>query len=168
MSREPLVPDEDVLCAYLDDECTEAERAQVEQALATSGSARAVLAELRVARDAVRSLPLRDAPAEFWARLLTPGPAMVVTVPRDPAVPELAPPADLAAARQRRRPSRWLGATAAAAVAAVIAAVVLVPEPTTVTPPVGAFTEAHAVRASLQDDAWSSLAPLAVAAGFRR
>ena len=163
MNREPLMPDEDVLSAYLDGECTDAERAWVEEQLATSEETRGVLAEVAAARDAVRALPLRDAPPEFWARLLAADPE---PVPGDE--PAMAAPVDLTEARRRRGPGRWLAAAAGAAAAAVIAAVILVPQPQTVTPPVGAFTDAHAVRSSLQDDAVSSLAPLAVAAGFRR
>jgi anti-sigma factor RsiW len=163
VNREPLMPDEDVLSAYLDGECTDAERAWVEEQLATSEDTRAVLAEVAAARDAVRALPLRDAPVEFWAGLLAADAEATL-----PAVPTAVAPADLAEARRRRRPGRWLAAAAGAAAAAVIAAVILVPQPQTVTPPVGAFTDAHAVRSSLQDDAVSSLAPLAVAAGFRR
>ena len=49
-----------------------------------------------------------------------------------------------------------------------IAAVVLVPQPKEVRPPVATFTDAHAVRSSLQSDAVSSLAPVALSAGFRR
>ena len=163
MNREPTMPDEDVLSAYLDGECTDDERARVEGELASSPDLRAVLAEVAEARDAVRALPLRDAPPEFWARLLAADPQ---PVPADaPSVPA---PVDLAEARRRRSPGRWLAAAAGVAAAAVIAAVILVPQPQTVTPPVGAFTDAHAVRSSLQDDAVSSLAPLAVAAGFRR
>jgi len=37
-----------------------------------------------------------------------------------------------------------------------------------VDPPVASFTEAHAVRNSLDADAVSSLAPVALAAGFHR
>ena len=168
MNREPLMPDEDVLSAYLDGECTDAERAWVDEQLATSEETRAVLAEVAEARDAVRALPLRDAPPEFWARLLAADPQPVpADAPSVPA-PSVPAPVDLAEARRRRSPGRWLAAAAGVAAAAVIAAVILVPQPQTVTPPVGAFTDAHAVRSSLQDDAVSSLAPLAVAAGFRR
>ncbi len=163
MNREPLMPDEDVLSAYLDGECTDAERAWVDEQLATSEETRGVLAEVAAARDTVRALPLRDAPPEFWARMLAADPDPVAG-----DVPAVAAPVDLAEARRRRGPGRWLAAAAGAAAAAVIAAVILVPQPQTVTPPVGAFTDAHAVRSSLQDDAVSSLAPLAVAAGFRR
>lgn len=160
MSREPLMPDEDLLSAYLDGECTEAERGQVEQQLATSAETRAVMADLTFVRDAVRALPLRDASPQFWATVLDAEP-----VSDDAGSADVV---DLEAAGRRRRPSRWLAGAVSATAAAVIAAVVLVPTPQSVTPPVAAFTDAHAVRTSLQDDALSSLAPLAVAAGFRR
>ncbi|MFA5884864.1 MAG: zf-HC2 domain-containing protein [Acidimicrobiia bacterium] len=164
MNREPTMPGADVLSAYLDGECTDAERVLVEEQLASSEELRDELAEARAARDAVRALPLRDAPPEFWARMLAADPEPeAVLVPAAAAAP-----VDLAERRARRSPSRWLAAAAGAAAAAVIAVVVLVPQPQSATPPVGAFTAAHAVRSSLQDDAVSSLAPLAVSAGFRR
>ncbi|GMU78603.1 MAG: hypothetical protein AMXMBFR46_13980 [Acidimicrobiia bacterium] len=174
MSTEPTLPNEDLLSAYLDGECTDEERAWVDVQLSASAGARAVLDDVRVARDAVRSLPLRDAPPEFWARLLDPDGTGI------PPVPVLADASgrhaevaagrgdELAARRAPHRPGRWVAAIGGAAAAAVIAALVLVPEPKSVDPPVGAFTDAHAVRASLQDDAVSSLAPLAVQVRTRR
>ena len=159
MTREPAMA-EDVLSAYLDGECTDAERAWVEQALETSAELRAALAEVRAARDAVRALGPRDAPAEFWARLLA--------SPDEPDAGRGLAGTATPIEAHRRRPARWVAAMAGAAAAAVIAAVALVPSERTVTPPVASFTNAHAVRASLQDDAVSSLAPVAVQAGFRR
>jgi len=173
MNREPTMPDEDVLSAYLDGECTDDERARVEGELASSPDLRAVLAEVTAARDAVRALPMRDAPPEFWARLLTSDADLRAEAEAD-ADAEPTPvtvggaPIDLAERRERRGRGRWFAAVAGAAAAAMIAAVVLVPQPTTATPPVGALAAAHSVRSSLQDDAVSTLAPLAVAAGFRR
>lgn len=172
MNREPTRHDEDLLSAYLDGECTDAERAWVEEQLATSAETRAVLDDVRAAREAVRALPPRDAPPEFWARMLATdddtadggdGDGALAAVAADPGAP-----VDLAAARRRRRPGRIVAALAGAAAAAVIAAVVLVPGPESVSPPVATFTEAHAVRSSLQDDAVSTLAPLALRAGFPR
>jgi anti-sigma factor RsiW len=176
MNREPTMPDEAVLSAYVDGECTDLERSWVEEQLAASVEMRAVLDEVRSARDAVRSLPLRDAPPEFWARLLAVGPddarsasdALPGEAPADPVLAAGATPVDLAEQRGRRRPARWVGAVAGVAAAAVIAAVVFVPRQDSVTPPVATFTDAHAVRSSLQDDAVSALVPLAVAGGFRR
>jgi anti-sigma factor RsiW len=173
VNREPTMPDEDVLSAYLDGECTDAERAWVEGELASSPDLRAVLAEVAAARDAVRALPSRDAPAEFWARLLTSDADLQADAEAGPgrepvAVAVASAPIDLAERRDRRGRGRWFAAVAGAAAAAMIAAVVLVPRPTTATPPVGSLAAAHSVRSSLQDDAVSTLAPLAVAAGFRR
>lgn len=163
MNHEPTMPAEELLSAYLDGECDDAERAWVEEQLVASADLRTILDEVRVARDAVRSLPARDAPPEFWERLLAGG--SDASAGRLLAADGRAP-VDLAA-RRRRHPRRWVAAAGAAA-AAVIAAIVLVPQPESVTPPVATFTDAHAVRSSLQDDAVSTLAPLAVQAGFRR
>jgi anti-sigma factor RsiW len=58
-------PDER-LSAYLDDELGVTERAAVDDLLARSEAWRSALAEVAWARDAVRSLPARDAPAGFW------------------------------------------------------------------------------------------------------
>jgi len=175
VNREPTMPEEDVLSAYLDGECTDAERAWVEDELASSEDLRGVLAEVAAARDAVRALPLRDAPPEFWARLLASDADLEVEVEADTEagagpVPVAAAtaPVDLGERRERRGRGRWFAAAAGAAAAAMIAVVVLVPQPQTATPPVGALAAAHSVRSSLQDDAVSTLAPLAVAAGFRR
>ena len=57
---------------------------------------------------------------------------------------------------------------AGVAAALVIGAVVFVPQEKSVTPPIATLTDAHAVRSSLQDDAVSSLVPLAVRGGFGR
>jgi hypothetical protein len=117
---------------------------------------------------------MRDGPAEFWERLLVTGlddealdggfadPVLVADADGVDA------PVDLAEQRRRRRPSRWVAAAAGVAAAFVIGAVVFVPQERSVTPPVAAFTQAHNVRSSLQDDAVSSLVPLAVQGGFRR
>jgi len=174
VNREPTKPDEDVLSAYLDGECTAVETAWVEEQLAASPEMRAVLDDVRAARDAVRALPLRDAPPEFWEHLLATGPERADGPVEDPAgAPALVAagdgaPVDLAAARRRRRPSRWVAAVAGVAAALVIGAVVFVPQEQSVTPPVAALTDAHAVRSSLQDDAVSALVPLAVRGGFGR
>lgn len=159
--------DEALLSAYLDGECTDAERALVEARLATSPEWRAVLGEVAAAREAVRALPTRDAAPAFWARVLADHPVRE-PVAAGPAGPDREPAVDLASRRARRRPGRWLAAAGGAAAAAVIAAVVLVPGPESVDPPVATFTDAHAVRSSLQSDAVSTLAPLAVQAGFSR
>ena len=183
MNREPTMPDEEMLSAYLDGECTDVESAWVEEQLAASPEMRAVLDDVRAARDAVRSLPLCDAPAEVWERLLATGPEGAEPVAGDPVdgsdgsdgSPALVAvgggaPVDLAEARRRRqrRPNRWVAAVAGVAAALVIGAVLFVPQEESVTPPIATLTDAHAVRSSLQDDAVSSLVPLAVRGGFGR
>ena len=172
MNREPTMPDEELVSAYLDGECTDTETAWVEEQLAASAEARAVLDEVQAARDAVRSLPLRDAPPEFWARLLATGPdadadtgaAAAAAVGGAGAGATI----DLAEQRRRRRPGRWVAAVAGVAAALVIGAVVFVPQEKSVTPPIATLTDAHALRSSLQDDAVTSLVPLAVRGGFGR
>lgn len=177
MNREPTMPDEDLLSAYLDGECTAAERTWVEEQLGASAEMRRVLDDVRAARDAVRALPLRDAPPEFWARILEPDaePGIDAGTGAEAAgaTPELVVASgggavDLAARRARRRPSRWVAAVAGAAAAFVVGAVILVPHEKSVTPPVATFADAHAVRSSLQNDAVSALVPLGVQGGFRR
>jgi negative regulator of sigma E activity len=162
------MPNEDLVSAYLDGECTDEERRWVEDAVASSPELRAVFDDVQSARDAVRALPMRDAPPEFWAHLLAGTDALDTDAALVVVAADVGAPVRLDDRRDRRSPSRWLVAMGGAAAAAVIAVVVLVPQPESVNPPVAAFTDAHAVRSSLQDDAVSSLAPLAVQAGFRR
>jgi len=180
VNHEPTMHDEEMLSAYLDGECTDVESAWVEEQLAASAEMRAVLDDVRAARDAVRAAPLRDAPAEFWERLLATGPEGAEPVAGDPGdgsdgSPALVAvgggaPVDLGEARRRRqrRPNRWVAAVAGVAAALVIGAVLFVPQEESVTPPIATLTDAHAVRSSLQDDAVSALVPLAVRGGFGR
>ena len=126
-----------------------------------------MLEEIEAARDAVRGLPQRDAPPEFWARILDGTGLDADTVMAPGATDAPAPVVSLESRRATRLP-RWVAVAGGAAAAAVIAAVVLVPSPKRVDPPVASFTDAHAVRNSLNSDAVSSLAPLALQAGFRR
>ena len=79
-------------------------------------------------------------------------------------------PATVVALESRRssRVPRWVAVAGGAAAAAVIAAVVLVPSQKEVSPPVASFTDAHAVRNSLDSDAVTSLAPVALQAGFQK
>jgi anti-sigma factor RsiW len=148
--------DSELVTAYLDGECTPEEQRWIERRLAESSDLRELLVQLGAVRDAVRALPPRAAPSEFWARLLTD------SLDRD------LDPRPVADGAPRRRVGRWVTAAVGSAAAAAIAAIVLVPQPEKATPPVAAFTDAHAVRTSLQDDAVSSLAPLGVTASFRR
>ncbi len=170
-----LPPDdltEDLLSAYLDGELSGSELAAVEARLEDSGEWRAILADVRAAREAVRGLPNVDAPAGCWDRIIAAVEA--ADAPALTLVPDLdiVPPApvvtELDAARVRRTPrrSRWVTALAGAAAAAVVAAVLVVPSVNRVKPPVGAFSDAHAMRSSTSDDSVSSLAPVGMLAGF--
>jgi hypothetical protein len=167
MTGQPEQWSEDLLSAYVDGEVTDEQRVMVEARLAASSSLRALLAEIEAARVAVRSLPQRDAPPEFWARILD-GTGLDATDLPDALVGDA--PASVVALESRRasRLPRWVAIAGGAAAAAVVAAVVLVPTPKQVDPPVASFTDAHAVRNSLDSDAVSSLAPVALQAGFRR
>jgi anti-sigma factor RsiW len=73
----PAPPDhpEELLSAYLDDELTPAERAYVDDHLATCARCRADLAEEREVRSAVRDLPAVEPPYGFYDRILRDGPA---------------------------------------------------------------------------------------------
>jgi anti-sigma factor RsiW len=154
---------EDLLSAYVDGELDDATRAAVDARLAASPDWRAVLDEVRSARDAVRSLPMRDAPPEFWARLLA----------ADDVDPTGATPAspvvDLGAVRaKRRRAARFVAFAASAAAAIVIVAVAVVPGTDRVKPAVATFTNAHAVRSSVDNDVVSNVAGEAVPGGIGR
>ncbi|HYU38383.1 MAG TPA: zf-HC2 domain-containing protein [Acidimicrobiia bacterium] len=148
MNERPA-PD-DRLSAYLDGELDLAERQAVESYLAESAEWRVELEEVAWARDALRSLPVREAPPGFW----------------DAA---LAPQLTEARARRARRVPRIAGlGAAAAAVAAVVTGALVVPSPDRVTPKVPAVADAHAVRASVSDDPVSRLATLSVVTPPRR
>ncbi len=163
MTGQPEQWNEDLLSAYVDGEVTDEERALVEAHLAESSSTRALLAEIEAARDAVRALPMRDAPPEFWARILD-----GTGLDADDVIADAPAPVVALESRRESRLPRWVAVAGGAAAAAVSAAVVLVPGPKQVDPPVASFTEAHAVRNSLDADAVSSLAPVALQAGFHR
>ncbi len=151
MSEQPMT--EEWLSAYLDGELDDAERADVEIRLAESEEWRAVLDELRETRSALRALPSVDASPEFWQKVMA----------GDDVV-------DLRVARKtrERRSGRWkLAVTGAAAAAVIVVGVVAIPQPDKVTPQVSTFTDAHAARSSIDDDAVSSLASVGVP-GFGR
>jgi anti-sigma factor RsiW len=151
MTTQPL--SEDLLSAYVDGELAANERAAVEARLAESPGWRAILAEVREARDAVRALPTRDAPPAFWDQLLVRGRVV-----------------DLTDARKRRqRAARWGAlAAAAAAAAAVVVGVAVVPGEDRVHPDVATLVNAHAVRSSIGNDLVSNVAGASVRNGFGR
>lgn len=140
---------DDRLSAYLDGELDASERAAVDGYLEASAEWRAERDEIAYARDALRGLPTRQAPAGFWEGVLSP---------------------ELARARAKRR-SRWPRIAAAAsgvAVAAVVIASLVIPSPDRVTPRVPALTDSHAVRSSVSDEPVSHLATLSMVTPFRR
>jgi anti-sigma factor RsiW len=149
---DPAAVQEDALSAYLDDELDADARAAVEIRLEQSAEWRDVLAELRETRDALRALPEVDGSPEFWTNVFA-GDAVV----------------DLGTERRARRRGGWRVAVAgvAAAVAVITVGVAIVPERTRVAPAVVKFTDAHATRASLDDDPLSNLASVGVP-GFNR
>jgi anti-sigma factor RsiW len=141
---------DDRLSAYLDGELDAAERADVDGYLAESPEWRAERDAVAYARDALRSLPVHEAPSGFWEDVLPP---------------------DLNRARVRRRarlPRLLTAATAGVAVAAVVIASLVIPSPDRVTPRVPALSDSHAVRTSVSDEPVSQLAALSMITPFRR
>jgi anti-sigma factor RsiW len=134
---------EDWLSAYVDGELDATERAVVEARLGESAEWREVLDELRETRGALRALPPVDAAPEFWARVLA----------GDDVV-------DLESARRRRerRPVWKVAVAAAAAAAVIVVGVAAIPRPDKVKPAVATFSNAHAARSSVNQDALSSIA----------
>ncbi len=151
----------DMLSAYLDDELTVAERAAVDAQLEVSAEWRDELAEVRVARDALRGLPERDAPDGFWDAVHA---HVVADVDTDDADDDIVVP--ITAARSTRRHWGWVAASAAA-VAAVVA-VIVVPHRSEVSPNVAAVVAQHGAQGSDNGDPVSMLAPVGPLAGFRR
>lgn len=142
--------DESVLSAYLDEELDARTRVAVEARLSASPEWRAVLEEVRGTRDAVRALPLVDAPAGFYEALLG----------RDHSTLSL----DAARRRRAARPKSLTLrlSSVAAAVIFVVLGVALVPREEAVQPPINTFTNAHAERSSVGNDVVSNLAGASV------
>jgi anti-sigma factor RsiW len=147
--NERPAPD-DRLSAYLDGELDAAERADVDGYLTESTEWRAERDAVAYARDALRSLPVHEAPPGFWEGVLSP---------------------ELTRARARRRsrlPRLVAAATAGVAVTAVVIASLVIPSPDRVTPRVPALSDSHAVRTSVSDEPVSQLAALSMITPFRR
>ncbi len=141
---------DDRLSAYLDGELDAAERVDVDGYLAESPEWRAERDAVAYARDALRSLPVHEAPPGFWEGVLSP---------------------ELNRARARRGsrlPRLVAAATAGVAVAAVVIASLVIPSPDRVTPRVPALSDSHAVRSSVSDEPVSQLAALSMITPFRR
>jgi anti-sigma factor RsiW len=141
----------DFLSGYLDGELTAEERIEAEARLAESAELRAELEEVRAARDAVRALPRREAPAGFWD-------AVIAEIEADDVVV-------LIESRRRRVPVGWLAG--AAAVAAATIAVIVVPGRTSVRPNVTAVVTQHSASTAKLGDSISSLAPVGPLVGRR-
>jgi anti-sigma factor RsiW len=133
--RDPFLP-EDLLSAYVDAECTAAERAAIETRLATDADWARILDEVVTARDAVRGLPLREPPAGFIDSLIS------------------------RAARSNRRHRVIAGCAAAAAIVMGFALASPTTHHSRVRPPIASLSDSHAATQSLQSDPVSGLAPI--------
>jgi anti-sigma factor RsiW len=151
----------DVLSAYLDGELDAAERAAVEARLEESAEWRAELAEVRAARDALRGLPSREAPAGFWDAVHARVAADETVADADDAV------VPITAARSHPR-RRWAWIAASAAAVAAVVAVVVVPHRNEVSPNVATVVAQHGAQGSDTGDPVSMLAPVGPLAGLRR
>jgi anti-sigma factor RsiW len=154
---------EELLSAYVDGELDAETRSEVEARLAASADWRAVLDDVRAARDAVRGLPAVDLSPDAWSQVIA-----AVTA-ADPAVRPATTPRLMTARHRRghRRHARWVAVGAAAAAAAAVA-VAIVPGPKRVTPNVATFATEHSTRASLASDPVSTLAGVSVMRGMGR
>ena len=150
--------DHDFLSGYLDGELTGEELDEVEARLAASPELRAELDEIRVVRDAVRSLPRHDAPSGFWDTVV----ANVETAGDDD---DVAVAGDLGERRARTVPWRWIAGAAAAA--AVVIAVFVVPGRAQVRPNVRAVATQHGAASSDMGDSISPLATISPLVGRR-
>ena len=133
------------------------------RASAESAEWRAELAEVRAARDAVRRLPAREAPAGFWDAVLAHGRGR-----RRRQRARRGRGADRADRRRAapRRRLAWIAAAAAIVVGLV--AVIAVPHRSEVSPNVTAVVAQHGAQGSDAGDPVSMLAPVGPLAGFRR
>ena len=154
-------PTDELLSAYLDGEVTTDERSTVADALARSADCRAALAELAVARDAVRGLGDPELPAEFLADI-----ERAVAAGRTTQAAAAAAVTD--AGSDGSRPRRGLAWLAGGAAAAALLAAMVIPATDRVDPAVRARVDAHAARSSVSDDPVSELAPVATATGGPR
>ncbi len=152
-------PTDELLSAYLDGEVTADERSTVADALARSADCRAALAELAVARDAVRGLDDPELPAEFLADIER-AVAAGSTAQAAAAVTDMG--------SDGSRPRRGLAWLAGGAAAAALLAAMVIPSTDRVDPAVRARVDAHAARSSVSDDPVSELAPVATATGGPR
>jgi hypothetical protein len=118
MTRE--FPDE-LLSAFLDDELSQAERAQVERHLATSEPDRQLLAELKSLRGDLASLPQAVVSPDFADRVVQ---AAVAEAEKNHGASATIAPAPATASRRHSR--RWMVGAAVASAAALAACFLLV------------------------------------------
>lgn len=130
----------DALSAWLDGELAPAARREAEGHLQACAGCQEEMEEIRQARAAVRSLPVRVPPPDLLGGLVTP----------------------LRAREPRRRAAWALAAAAAAAVA------VFLPREPSVAPVLPALVDSHAARSSVTGDPLTQLAPIAVPTSFDR
>ena len=161
MTTNDFALDPDMLSAYLDGELTDAERAAVEAQLEASAEWRDELAEVRAARDALRGLPEREAPAGFWDAVH----ARVAADDDEPVDDEIVVPITAARSHPHRR---WAWVAASAAAVAAVVAVVVVPHRNEVSPNVATVVAQHGAQGSDNGDPVSMLAPVGPLAGLRR
>jgi negative regulator of sigma E activity len=161
----PAGSDDDLtlVSGYLDNELSDDERATVEARLADSEEWRDELDAVRVARDAVRALSTREAPAGFWTEVTTAveaQPAVAVPEPEQQVEtePNVVPIGVATGNRGRRRAVAWIaGATA---VAASLVAMFMIPGRSQVRPNVAAVATSHGATSAKVGDPISGLVPL--------
>jgi hypothetical protein len=149
-----------LVSGYLDDEISDDERAFVEARLVDSQEWRDELEAVRVARDAVRALGTREAPAGFWADVTSAVEAQPEAQPDVADEPETSVVRITAATgkRNRRRAVAWVaGATA---VAASLVAMFMIPGRSQVRPNVTAVATSHGATSAKVGDPISGLVPL--------
>ncbi len=164
---------EDLISAYLDDELDPSARRAVEERLAEWEPWRVVLDEVRAAREAVRSLPVREPPAGFWERLRAdlgaeeePRLAAVADVTplrREPTAASPVTPAR--AGRRRPRVLRWAAAAAAVAAAAALFVVPNGNKRSDVQPSVSELADTASATQSTAGDPISALVPVGMEVG---
>lgn len=168
-------PTEDLLSALIDGELDLAAKAAVEAHLGSSSEWQLALTEISETRAALRALGPVEAPDGFWERVVHDVEGLEhEPVEREPVEREgvaLALFSDRARRhrtgsghRPARRPARRQVAILAGVAATFVVGVAAVPgaTPDPVTPPVGAFSQSHATRSAVGDDAISTLASAVV------
>jgi len=159
--------DRSLLSAYLDDELTLDEGARVENRLAASPEWRAELDDVRIARDALRSLEVGAEPDGFWDRVeaaVAAAPDTAGAGDRSETEPAIATGVTrLDDHRGRRRSRRRLVAWASGGVAAalVFGAMFVIPGRRQVRPNVAAVVTHHGATSANQGDPISGLVPIA-------